>query len=215
MQKYGYHAILHTAAATFICMRHVPNVLTITRILLTPVLLVLLMADTLIGQAWAFVLFVIAAISDYLDGKIARSYKVRSRLGQFLDPFADKVLVLGTFAALAYLVPSVIPWWTVVLIALRDLMVTYLRTRAEARGKSIRTLGIARAKTLVQLIFLIAILLLLVLAKMPGELGRLASLLLESPVPFMLLLGVVVFTLITGAAYLFQKEYSSPAQPNG
>ncbi len=196
-------------------MRHVPNVLTITRILLTPVLLVLLMADTLIGQAWAFVLFVIAAISDYLDGKIARSYKVRSRLGQFLDPFADKVLVLGTFAALAYLVPSVIPWWTVVLIALRDLMVTYLRTRAEARGKSIRTLGIARAKTLVQLIFLIAILLLLVLAKMPGELGRLASLLLESPVPFMLLLGVVVFTLITGAAYLFQKEYSSPAQPNG
>lgn len=196
-------------------MRHVPNVLTITRILLTPVLLVLLMSNTLMGQAWAFFLFVIAAISDYLDGKIARSYKVRSRLGQFLDPFADKVLVLGTFAALAYIVPDVIPWWAVVLIALRDLMVTFLRTRAEARGRSIPTLGIARAKTLVQLIFLIAILLLLAVAKAPGSLGRLAASLLASPVPYILLLGVVLFTLITGAAYLLQKEYSSPAQPNG
>jgi CDP-diacylglycerol--glycerol-3-phosphate 3-phosphatidyltransferase len=196
-------------------MRHVPNVLTITRILLTPVLLVLLLSNTMVGQAWAFVLFVIAAVSDYLDGRIARSYKVRSRLGQFLDPFADKVLVLGTFAALVYLIPDVIPWWAVVLIALRDLTVTFLRTRAEAKGRSIPTLNIARAKTLVQLIFLIAILLLLALAKAPGSLGRAAAVLLGSPVPFILLLGVVAFTLVTGGAYLLRQEHSSPAQTNG
>lgn len=196
-------------------MRHVPNALTITRILLTPVMLVLLLSNTLVGQAWAFVLFVIAAVSDYLDGKIARSYKVRSRLGQFLDPLADKVLVLGTFTALAYLIPEVIPWWAVVLIASRDALVTLLRTWAESRGRSIRTLGIAKTKTLVQLIFLIIILLLLALSKAPGAVGRMAISLLSSPVPFILLLGVVFFTVITGLVYLFRQEYSSPAQLNG
>ncbi|MEX1055160.1 MAG: CDP-alcohol phosphatidyltransferase family protein, partial [Rhodothermales bacterium] len=107
-------------------MKNVPNTLTITRIALTPVMLVFLMSNTLWGLTAALSLFVIGAISDWLDGKIARSYEVRSRLGQFLDPFADKVLVLGTFVCVAILVPQVIPWWAVAVIALRDAAVTGL-----------------------------------------------------------------------------------------
>lgn len=196
-------------------MRYLPNVLTIIRIVITPLMLVLLMSNTLVGQAWAFVLFVIAAVSDYLDGKLARSYKARSRLGQFLDPLADKVLVLGTFAALAYLIPQVIPWWAVGLIALRDLSVTVLRARAESRGRSIRTLKIAKSKTVVQLVYLIIVLLLLAGAKAPGDVGRLAAELLLSPIPFVVLLGVVAFTIITGIVYLLRQEYNSPAKLNG
>ena len=196
-------------------MRHIPNTLTITRILITPVLLVLLMSDTLWGQFWALVLFIIAAISDYLDGKIARSYQVRSRLGQFLDPFADKVLVLGTFAALALLIPSVVPWWAVLLIGLRDFAVTLQRTWAESRGRSIRTLVIAKAKTIVQLVFLILMLALVAAAKAPGVLGRTAVWLLSTPAPFIVLVGVVSFTVYTGLVYLFRQEYSSPAKLNG
>src|SRR5690625_4516801 len=117
-------------------MRHLPNAITIARILVTPVLLVLLLSGTLLGQFLALILFIGAAISDYVDGSLARRYGVGSRLGQFLDPFADKVLVLGTFAVLSYLMPDQIPWWGVLLVAVRDFAVTGLRSWVEARGKS-------------------------------------------------------------------------------
>ena len=196
-------------------MRYVPNVLTISRIVLTPVLLVLLMSDTLIGQIWALGLFIVAAASDYLDGKLARVFKVHSRLGQFLDPFADKVLVLGMFVALAFLIPHAVPWWAVVLIALRDVMVTGLRTWTESRGRTLRTLPIAKTKTTVQLVYLIAALVLLVAAKLPGSLGRSASWILQSSIPFYVLLGVVLFTLGTGALYFVRHEYTPPVKLNG
>ncbi len=196
-------------------MQHVPNALTISRILVTPVMLVLLMSDTLLGQSWAFGLFVFAAISDWLDGKVARTYKVRSRLGQFLDPFADKVLVLGTFVALAFLQPENVPWWAVLLIALRDGGVTAMRTWAEAHGRSLRTLQAARLKTLVQLIYLIFMLALLPLARLSGTFGEAARWTLDSTIPLIALAFVVLFTIITGVLYVMRQDYNEPAQSNG
>ena len=195
-------------------MRHLPNVLTISRIIITPLMLVLLMTGTFVGRLSALVLFVYAAISDYYDGKIARSWDVKSRLGQYLDPLADKILVLGTFVALAFLVPSIVTWWGVVLIALRDFMVTGLRTWAESRGRSIRTLGIAKAKTTVQLVFLIGMLVILTADRIRGPIGRFAEWLLASPILFILFLGVVAFTVYTGAIYMMRQEYSTPIDPN-
>ncbi|GIV60911.1 CDP-diacylglycerol--glycerol-3-phosphate 3-phosphatidyltransferase [Rhodocaloribacter litoris] len=194
-------------------MKYVPNTLTIIRILITPVLLVLLMTNTLWGQVWALVLFVLASVSDYLDGKLARRYAVRSRFGQFLDPVADKVLVLGTFAGLALLVPKVVPWWGVALIAARDLFVTGLRSWAEAHGRSLRTLRVAKAKTTAQLVFIIAMLSVLVLAKVGGSPGALGRDILQTPVPFWLFLLVVLVTVLTGLPYLRQMTTAPPAGP--
>lgn len=198
-------------------MKHVPNTLTIIRIVVTPVLLVLLLSGTFVGQLSALILFVLAAISDYLDGKLARVYKVGSRLGQFLDPFADKVLVLGTFAVLAYLLPTQVPWWGVALIALRDAGVTWLRSWAEARNRSLRTLGVAKAKTAVQLTFLITLLVFLAAEKMPGPavVREVAAWVLNSPIVFVAMMLVVLFTLYTGVVYLFKQEYSSPVKLDG
>lgn len=196
-------------------MKYVPNALTIGRIVVTPLLLALLLSDTLMGQAIGLVLFILAAISDYLDGKIARSYQVRSRLGQFLDPFADKVLVLGTFIVLIFLLPEVVPWWAVALIALRDLAVTAMRSWAEAHGRSLRTLPIARAKTAVQLTFLIVILLVMILAKVPGDVGAVGAWILASELPFIFFMLVVVFTVLTGLIYMFQKEFTKPLRSDG
>lgn len=190
-------------------MKYVPNALTIGRIVVTPVMLVLLLSNTLLGLLGALGLFVFAAVSDYLDGKIARSYKARSRLGQFLDPLADKVLVLGTFVALIFIIPEIVTWWAVLLIALRDVTVTVLRMWVEARGRSLRTLPIAKAKTAVQITFLIAVLLLLVGSKLSGATGDLARRILDGPLPFIALLLVVAFTVITGLLYLMRQEYSS------
>jgi CDP-diacylglycerol--glycerol-3-phosphate 3-phosphatidyltransferase len=187
-------------------MKNVPNAITIGRIVLTPVVLFLLFSESFAGRFSAFVVFVIAAISDYYDGKLARSYAVPSRLGQFLDPFADKILVLGTFAALALLIPHVVPWWAVALIAVRDLMVTLLRAWNESHGRSLRTLPLAKAKTTVQLTFLIATLLLLTMTKLAGAIGAYADWLLASPIPLVCLLFVVGFTVWTGALYVLKRE---------
>lgn len=191
-------------------MKNVPNALTISRIVLTPVMLILLMSNTFLGLVGGLALLVLGAISDYLDGKIARSYKAKSRLGQFLDPFADKVLVLGTFIVLALLVPAIVPFWAVALIALRDAAVTILRSWLESKGRSLHTLPIAKAKTGVQIGFLIVVIGLMIGARLPGATGRMLTAVLESSAPFILMLFVVAFTVITGIIYLIRQEYTSP-----
>ena len=199
-------------------MKFIPNTLTIGRIVVTPILLVLLMTETLLGQVGALVLFILAAISDYYDGKVARSYGVQSRLGQFLDPFADKVLVLGTLAVLAVMIPRIVPWWAVALIALRDVTVTGLRMWAESRGRTLRTVPMAKTKTTLQLIFLIGVLLLMAATKFPEMIAGPARWVLEGDgyvIPLILLMVVVAVTVFTGLWYLFNKEYASPAQFNG
>lgn len=183
-------------------MKHLPNTLSVVRIALTPIVLVLLLTRSYQWQVLALILFALAALSDWLDGKLARTYQARSRLGQFLDPLADKVLVLSTFAVLPFLVPTVVPWWTVVLIALRDVVVTGLRTWSESHGDSLPTLQVARAKTLGQLIFLGFVLTLIVGARAPGPAGEAAERFLHGPVPYTALLIVVAFTVYTGVLYV-------------
>lgn len=196
-------------------MKYVPNALTISRIVVTPLVLAALLTNTLWGHVSALILFVLAAISDYVDGRLAREYELHSRLGQFLDPFADKVLVLGTFVTLWWIVPEIVPWWAVVLIALRDALVTGMRTWAETHGRSIPTLRVAKWKTTVQLVFLIGMLVLFTTTKLPWEAvqegGRWV---LASSIPYLFMLFVVAFTVYTGVVYV-RNTYASPAQMNG
>ena len=186
--------------------RHLPNVLTVTRIALTPVVLVLLGTQTLWAQAGALVLFMLASVSDYLDGRLAREMGTRSRLGRFLDPLADKVLVLGAFAMLALERPETVPWWAVGLIAARDVVITALRAWAEARGENLRTLPLAKSKTAAQLFFLVTMLVLLTARQLPGPLERSAAWMLdESLIPYALLMVVVALTVVTGALYVYYQ----------
>lgn len=199
-------------------MKHVPNALTISRIVATPAFLALLLSGRFWGQLAALVLFLFAAISDWLDGKVARHYGVGSRLGQFLDPLADKVLVLGAFAALLFLPPDalgrVLPvtWWAVALIAFRDFAVTVLRARAERRGRPVQTKYAAKVKTAVQLTFLIYVQVFLVASKLGrfgggwAWIGDLTGAVLYSPFTFVLLLLTVALTLWTGALYFVRRQ---------
>ncbi len=198
-------------------MRFLPNILTVARIILTPVLLVLLLSGTFAGQSGALVLFILAAVSDYWDGHLARRYEAGSRLGQFLDPFADKVLVLGTFATLSFMLPTIVPWWAVALIAVRDIAVTLLRMWAEVRGRTLRTLPMAKTKTALQLTFLIGILVMLVARHpyMPEILIEVAHWVLSSLIPFVLLMTLVAVTLFTGVWYFVNQEFISSAKLNG
>ncbi|PSQ88000.1 MAG: CDP-diacylglycerol--glycerol-3-phosphate 3-phosphatidyltransferase [Bacteroidetes bacterium QS_3_64_15] len=189
---------MYTSAA----LRYIPNLLTVGRILVTPLLLVLLSVQSQAGQMSAVFLFVLASLSDYYDGVLARRFGVRSRLGQYLDPLADKVLILGTFIALALEAPDLVPWWAVVAIALRDVVVTIFRSWAEATGQMLPTYRMAKGKTMLQILFLFAILVLRAATHTSPPLQEAARwILYESQLPGLALIGVVGFTLATGALY--------------
>lgn len=96
----------------------IPNLLTLARILLTPVLVILLLRD-LFHQA--LLVFFIAGLSDGLDGLIARVLNQRTKLGAYLDPAADKLLLTSAFVTLAAL--QVIPAWLAVLVIARDVII--------------------------------------------------------------------------------------------
>lgn len=187
-------------------MKHIPNALTIGRILVTPILLVLLFLDTFAGTAWACALFIVASISDWADGKVARRFAVKSQLGQFLDPVADKVLVLGTFVALIFILPHAVAWWLVGIIALRDGLVTLLRIVMKRKGKTLKTSSAAKWKTTFQLTFLIALLLILTGSKVRGIIGEWSLIALSSEYVFWALVVVTIVTLYTGLVYFINRE---------
>ena len=93
----------------------VPNLLSLLRLALVPVFIWLLVVGEL---GWAGLLLVVAGLSDYADGKIARRYGLVTRLGQLLDPIADRLYIAATLLGLAAV--DVIPWWLLVLLVARD-----------------------------------------------------------------------------------------------
>jgi cardiolipin synthase len=95
-----------------------PNLITIGRLVLVPLVIVMI-----IDANWqaAFVLFVVAGISDAVDGFIARRFEMRSELGAYLDPMADKALIVSIYITLA--VVGAIPAWLAILVVARDLMI--------------------------------------------------------------------------------------------
>lgn len=126
---------------------YVPLILTILRIFLTPVFLVLLFAGK--DYLWQSVLvFSIAAFTDFADGYYARKYNVTSSTGSFLDPLADKILVLSTFLSFSLL--KIVNFKIVLLIILRDIAVTVLRTAMIQEGFVMQTSSQAKNKTVFQ-----------------------------------------------------------------
>ena len=188
-------------------MRYVPNVISALRIALTPAVIIFLLQETAWAQLMALVLFLIGAGTDYADGLLARLMQAQSRLGRFLDPLADKVLVLGSFVALSWLYPHLVPWWAIALIAMRDFGVTGLRMRAEAQGRSVKTGKLAKSKTALQLAFLTVLLLLRLMTHESGSIGPWSVEVLESPWLFWILMGVVAVTLGTGMGYMARTRY--------
>ena len=188
-------------------MRFIPNAITIFRIVVTPLVIVCLFRETTWSHSLAFVLFILGALSDFADGYVARALEMNSRVGRLLDPIADKVLVLGTFIALALLYPQQVPWWAVGIIALRDVLVTALRMIAESGGRSLRTIRTAKAKTALQLIFLGLFLLLLVLGHISST-APLAIELLEGWFMYGFMILLVVVTSMTGAFYFQPRNWA-------
>lgn len=96
----------------------VPNILSFIRLLGVPLFLWLLLERQ--SDVWAVVVLAVGGATDWLDGKIARRWHLRSRLGQVLDPLADRLYILATLIGLA--IRMIVPWWLVVLLFARDVL---------------------------------------------------------------------------------------------
>ena len=134
---------------------NVPNVLTVVRILLVPVLVVALLVETPNGSALAALVFAIAALTDGLDGYIARSRGSVTTFGKVMDPIADKLLIAAALISLVSL--GRLDAWVAMVIIAREFAVSGLRIAAGQQGAIIPASHLGRAKTIVQVVAVMAL----------------------------------------------------------
>jgi CDP-diacylglycerol--glycerol-3-phosphate 3-phosphatidyltransferase len=127
---------------------NLPNVLTLLRILAVPVLVVALLDETKHGDTLAAIVFALAAVTDSLDGYFARSRNEITTFGKLMDPLADKLLIIAALVSLVSL-NRLEPWVAMVIIA-RELAVTGLRAVAAEQGVVIAASWLGKAKTILQ-----------------------------------------------------------------
>jgi len=127
-----------------------PNLLTLARIAAVPVVLVLLLSGSRSSGIWAAAIFGMAAATDFIDGWLARKWGVVTVLGKFLDPLADKLIVM---VALIMLIPlDRVPAWAVFIILAREMIVTGLRSIASSEGVVIDASDLGKYKTIYQMV---------------------------------------------------------------
>lgn len=128
---------------------NMPNKLTLSRIILSPVFVSFFLIDSVYSRILGFLLYVIAALTDVVDGHYARKYGIVTGFGKFMDPLADKILVSAAFIGLASL--GYARAWMVILIIARDFYVTGLRSLAAYKGTVIPPSTLAKVKTVLQM----------------------------------------------------------------
>ena len=134
---------------------NLPNALTLVRILLVPVLVVALTVETAGGEAIAAIVFAIAALTDGLDGYIARSRHSVTTFGKVMDPVADKLMIAAALISLVSL-ERLAAWVAMVIIA-REFAVSGLRIAAGQQGVVIPASGLGKVKTIVQVVAVLAL----------------------------------------------------------
>lgn len=135
---------------------NLPNKLTLLRICLIPVFVILMLSQVSNFFLISCIIFIIASITDFLDGKIARKYNLVTDFGKFMDPLADKLLVLS--ALICMIEYDLVAGWMVIIIVARELTVSILRAIAADNGKVIAASGGGKIKTTSQMIAIILLL---------------------------------------------------------
>lgn len=131
---------------------NLPNALTVVRLVLVPVFIVLGLQQSWSALWAAFVVFVVAAITDRFDGELARSWGQITDFGRIADPIADKALTLCGFGLLSF--QGFLPWWLTILIAVRELGITAMRAFFLRRGVVVSANQAGKLKTFMQVVAL-------------------------------------------------------------
>lgn len=205
-----------------------PNILTVFRVILIPLFIWFTLIPDFYYRLAGIFLFTLASLTDYLDGRLARQWQVTSEFGKFLDPLADKFLVISALFALFFLEEQVKLWMILVIIG-RDVLITLLRSLAIKQGGSLRTSRMGKAKTMFQMFSIFTILTIILIRTHPesqeirqsfkaaSEQGiphyeiALQSLQHESytqwfvGLPYIIMLITTIFTIISGLRYIISN----------
>ena len=176
-----------------------PNLLSLARLVATPVVIGLLLLGWPGSGLLAAIIFALASITDFVDGRLARARGSVSRLGVFLDLAADKVLVAGVLIALVEL--QAVPTWIAATIVIREFVVQAVRQLAASEDVVIASRRLGKAKTVATLIGIFVV----ILARDALTGGPLAGLALDgapSAAGFWLMVLAMILTVVSGLAYL-------------
>lgn len=186
---------------------NLPTQLTLLRVILTPVFLLLFFHDSLTLKFISFVVFIIASLTDWYDGYFAKKLGKVSQFGKFFDPLADKILVSSAFIAFYY--QGYVKLWIVVVIVVRDFLITGLRSYALFTTRPVVTSGLARAKTFLQMVSVFVIYVVYLLDQYSNSIGQpffILTIVHQIKLIDMLLWVVIFLTVYTGLRYLIENR---------
>jgi CDP-diacylglycerol---glycerol-3-phosphate 3-phosphatidyltransferase len=175
-------------------LRTIPNQITVARLLSVPLLMYLILSDSNLGRLFAVILFFLAAVSDAVDGYLARSFKQTSVFGKFADPIADKLLISGALISLVQL--GELSAAVVMTLIAREFLVTGLRIVAIHEGQVISASILGKLKTISHVILVLAV---LAARTFPLGLGG------EIAKTWTLVVAIVL-SLVSGAEYFYRSR---------
>jgi len=186
---------------------NIANIVTMLRIALVPVFAWLHVMDSTASQVAAAAVFVIAALTDRVDGYLARSRGLVTDFGKIADPIADKALTMTALVLLS--IDGTVPWWVTIVIIVRELGVTLLRFVMVRRGAVMPASSGGKVKTVLQLVF-IAMMLVPWAAFLPSSLAWAVDLAAR-----LVMVAAVIVTLVTGVDYTLRAWRIARTAPGG
>lgn len=184
-----------------------PNQLTTLRIILTPVFFFLFLSGDSILIQVSLAVYIIAAITDWYDGWLARKFDYITTWGKFMDPLADKILTSAAF--FAFVILDVLELWMVLIVVFRDLLITGLRLFAEWQNKSFTTSKLAKIKTMIQMLFIFYLLFVFTLKEnqfLSLQFSEVFTILTNQFLIYWSMFTVTIITAVTGIIYLSQNR---------
>ena len=185
-----------------------PNQLTVLRIILTPFFLFFFLSENPLFKQISIGIFIIAALTDWYDGWLARKFNYITNWGKFWDPLADKILTSAAF--IGFVVLGVLPLWMVIIILVRDFIITILRAYADYKGVSFSTSNYAKWKTFIQMAFLYYLLVIYTAINTPQVHSgheKLFTILLDGNFIYYTMLLITVITFHSGVTYFIKNRH--------
>ncbi|MFN3306274.1 MAG: CDP-diacylglycerol--glycerol-3-phosphate 3-phosphatidyltransferase [Candidatus Kapaibacteriota bacterium] len=184
-------------------MINIPNLISLLRIFVAPIFYVFFLSNNNDLVKIGCLIFILASITDIIDGWAARRFGIVTRYGEFLDPLADKILTL--LALISFVKIGIIPAWMLIIIFCRDVFSTSLRVIAIARGTSIITSRSAKVKTTVEMSFISFILMLIYLKLTYDSVYQnFFDKIIYSPISYILALIITLMALYSLAEYAYK-----------